>query len=50
MGDFTIEIIDKGIDNCKNIETKIKNLVAYPDKQGIILYDGLVAYLEGANA
>jgi hypothetical protein len=50
IGNFAIEIIDKGIDNCKNIETKIKNLVAYPDKQDITLYDGLVAYLEGENA
>lgn len=49
IGNFAIEIIDKRIDNCKNIEAKIKNLVAYPDKQDITLYDGLVAYLEGVN-
>lgn len=43
---FSIDIIDKGEDNCKRIKEKIMRLVAYPDRQEIKLYDkGLEDYL-----
>lgn len=44
---FKIDVINIGEENCRCLESKVKNLVARPDQQEINLYDtGLQGYLE----
>jgi len=45
---FSIDIIDKGDDNCNKIKGKVLKLVAYPDRQKVNLFgSGLASYLNG---
>ncbi len=44
---FSIDIIDKGNDNCDNIKGKVLKLVGNPDRQQVNLFDGgLASYLK----
>lgn len=44
---FYIDVIDIGEENCRSLESKVKNLVARPDQQEINLYNtGLEGYLK----
>jgi len=42
---FQIDIVDKDEEHCGRIEEKVRGLVAWPEKQNIIHYEGLDHYL-----
>lgn len=46
---FYIDIVDKDVENCKYIESKVKKLVAWPDKEKINLFAGMDSFLEQKN-
>jgi len=43
---FQIDIVDKEEEDCRRIEEKVRGLVAWPEKQNIIHYEGLDHYID----